>query len=316
MSEAWCNNSPARRIASVRSRANVTTKRLATMRAHVGTMAGLTLVIVLAAPSHGVAQQLVPARFQGVWQNMEGKTGVCKQADWGTAAQTDTHIRISPESADYQETQCRYTSIPTSKADNGSSAIRLTLACRGEGETWSASEIWQLQKINEQSMLLVASLNSKHPYIFAYQQCAAAANGTTPSGSGASSPANVPPAKPIAAASLPLQRGYYVASDTPCGQASNATLQLLRRSGIGAARTLCEFKAIEQTGPTSYRVRESCSELGSTTAAATETVSYEIANDRSFTARRADGADYKARYCAQSSLPSPWRDNDIRGLIK
>lgn len=79
---------------------------------------------------------------------------------------------------------------------------------------------------------------------------------------------------------------------------------------IGAARTLCEFKVVEQTGPTSYRVQESCTELGSKTAA-TETVSYEIANDRSFTTRRADGADYYARYCAQSSL-----DNDIRALIK
>jgi hypothetical protein len=311
MSEIWF---PARRIAPVRSCENVT-KRPATMRAHTGMMAGLTLAIVLAGPSHGVAQQLVPARFQGVWQNMEGKTGVCKQADWGTDAQTDTHIRVSPESLDYQETQCRYTSIPTSKADNGSGAIRLTLACRGEGETWSASEIWQLQKINELSMLLVASLDSKHPYIFAYQQCVAAAHDTAPSGSGASSPANATRTKPIAAASLPLQRGYYVASDTPCGQASNATLQLLRSGGIGAARTLCEFKAVEQTGPTSYRVRESCSELDSTTAAM-ETISYEIANDHSFTTRRADGADYNARYCAQSSLPSPWRDNDIRELIK
>ncbi|OPH84201.1 hypothetical protein B2M20_02655 [Nitrobacter vulgaris] len=320
MSETWCSNSAARRIAPIRSRQNVTMKRptmkqSVTMRTHVGTMASLTLAILLAAPSHGVAKQLVPAQFQGVWQNMEGKTGVCKQADWGTAAQTDTHIRISPESVDYHETQCRYTSIPASKADSGSGAIRLTLACRGEGETWSATEIWQLQKINEQSMLLVASPNSKHPYIFAYQQCVAAGNSTAPSGSGASSPANAPPAKSIAVASLPLQRGYYVASGTSCDQASNATLQLLRRGAIGAARTLCEFKAIEQTGPTSYRVRESCSELGSTTAA-TETVSYEIANDRSFTTRRADGADYNARYCVQSSLPSPWRDNDIRGLIK
>ena len=57
------------------------------MRAHIGMMAGLTLAIVLAAPSHSVAQQLVPTRFQAVWQNMEGKTGVCKQADSGTAAQ-------------------------------------------------------------------------------------------------------------------------------------------------------------------------------------------------------------------------------------
>lgn len=274
-------------------------------------MAYLTLGIVVAATSPGAAQQVIPARFQGVWQNMEGKIGVCKQTDWDTAAQTDTHIRVTTKSVDYHETQCSYAAIQTLKPDQADAAIRLTLACRGEGETWSSSEIWQLQRINEQPMLLVASLNSKRPSIFAYRQCVA--TGTAPSGSGPTPAAAA--AKPITAPSLPLQRGYYVASDTPCGQASNATLQLLRRNGIGAARTICDFKAIEQTGPTGYRVRESCTELGGTTAA-TETVNYEIANDRSFTARRAGGADYKARYCAQSSLPSPWRDNDIRGLIK
>lgn len=44
---------------------------------------------------------------------------------------------------------------------------------------------------------------------------------------------------------LPLQRGYYVASDTPCAKASNATLLLLRRNGIGGARYFCEFKLQE-----------------------------------------------------------------------
>ena len=102
--------SPARRIAPIGSRQNVTMKQPAT-RTHVGTMASLTLAIVLSAPSHGVAKQLMPAQFQGVWQNMEGKTGVCKQADWGTTAQTDTHIRISPESVDYHETQCQHIQI-------------------------------------------------------------------------------------------------------------------------------------------------------------------------------------------------------------
>lgn len=85
MSATWCSNSPAGRTAPIRSRQNVTMKQPAA-RTHVGTMAGLTLAILLAAPSYGIAQQRVPARFQGVWQNMEGKTGVCKQADWGTAA--------------------------------------------------------------------------------------------------------------------------------------------------------------------------------------------------------------------------------------
>jgi hypothetical protein len=54
-------------------------------------------------------------------------------------------------------------------------------------------------------------------------------------------------------AGLPLKHGYYVDSDTPCGQASNATTTLLRREGIGGARDFCEFKKIEQTGPNTYR---------------------------------------------------------------
>jgi hypothetical protein len=73
MSETWCSKSPARRIAPIGSRQNVTVKQSVTMRTHVGTMASLTLAIVLSAPSHGVAKQLMPAQFQGVWQNMEGK---------------------------------------------------------------------------------------------------------------------------------------------------------------------------------------------------------------------------------------------------
>ncbi len=48
---------------------------------------------------------------------------------------------------------------------------------------------------------------------------------------------------------LPLKRGFYVASDTPCEQASNATLQLLRRDGVGGARDFCEFKQILEIAP-------------------------------------------------------------------
>ena len=59
------------------------------------------------------------------------------------------------------------------------------------------------------------------------------------------------PAGSADAAGLPLTLGYYVDRDTPCGQASNATLQLLRRTGIGASRMFCEFKRIEKLGATS-----------------------------------------------------------------
>jgi hypothetical protein len=63
------------------------------------------------------------------------------------------------------------------------------------------------------------------------------------------------------AAQLPLKRGFYVAIDTACEAASNATLLLVRRGGFNGARDSCEFVAIEQTGPQQYRVTERCVDL-------------------------------------------------------
>lgn len=115
-------------------------------------------------------------------------------------------------------------------------------------------------------------------------------------------------------AELPLKRGYYVASDTPCAQASNATLLRLRRNGIGGARDFCEFRRIERTGASSYRVTEACADLqGSDEEIGI--VSYEIAGNASFTARSERGWQHSARFCAQSSLPPAWRDDAIGDLI-
>lgn len=139
------------------------------------------------------------------------------------------------------------------------------------------------------------------------------ANTATPAAvatSAASAVATAPaaaPEKAVAAATvrtLPLKRGFYVASDTPCAQASNATLRLVTREGINFSRDICTFKKIEKTGATSYRVTESCSG---------EPQTYEIPNDTSFTVKYEGGSD-SARYCAQSSLPDPWRDNDISDI--
>jgi hypothetical protein len=118
--------------------------------------------------------------------------------------------------------------------------------------------------------------------------------------------------------SLPLKRGFYVAGDTACGQASNATLMLVRKSGINSSRVPCEFKAIEKVGANSYRVTESCSEGGAAWGTeehvSTSVSTYEIASDTSFTSKSDSGWENSARYCPQSSLPEPWRNNDIGDL--
>ena len=110
---------------------------------------------------------------------------------------------------------------------------------------------------------------------------------------------------------LPLKRGFYVASDTPCDHASNATLMLLRRDGIGGARDSCDFTQIERVGETTYRVTERCGDLMNPGDGEIYVVTWEIPDDSSFTTVREDGWSNGARHCEQSRLPDPWRDNDI-----
>jgi len=114
---------------------------------------------------------------------------------------------------------------------------------------------------------------------------------------------------------LPLQRGFYVESDTACTNASNATLLLIRRAGMDGARDACDFTLIEQTGPTSYRAAGVCKEIQSGNVEPS-TYLYEIADTSQFSYGSED-SDYRSqfRYCEQSSLPDPWRDNDISDLL-
>jgi hypothetical protein len=114
---------------------------------------------------------------------------------------------------------------------------------------------------------------------------------------------------------LPLQRGFYVMSDTSCSNASNATLLLIHRAGMNGARDACVFESIEQIGPTSYRAVMMCRNLqGQGPELATNV--YEIPDAAQFI-YGTKASDYRShfRYCEQSSLPDPWRDNDISDLV-
>ena len=126
--------------------------------------------------------------------------------------------------------------------------------------------------------------------------------------------------KPASIASLPLKRGFYVASDTSCGQASNATLSLFVGDGFNGSRDSCGFRKIEKIGATSYRVTEECSSggeaWGSEEQKDTSIATYEIAANTIYKRKMDGGWESSARYCAQSSLPEPWRDNDISEFIK
>jgi hypothetical protein len=113
-------------------------------------------------------------------------------------------------------------------------------------------------------------------------------------------------AKPAAAtvAMLPLKRGFYVVNGTSCGDASAATLFLLDKASLNGQQDSCTFKKIEQAGANSYRVTEAC-------PGGASIATYTVQSETSFRSTSDNGRDVSARYCAQSSLPDPWRDNDI-----
>jgi hypothetical protein len=127
--------------------------------------------------------------------------------------------------------------------------------------------------------------------------------------------ADLAPQKPHPVAALPLPRGYYVASDTPCAQASNATLLLLRRHSMGGARDFCEFKSIQQIDPATYLVEEMCADFQGSDSV-TRQMQYTLEGNNRFVSKDQNGIVHDARYCAQSGLPPDWRSTDIRAEIE
>ena len=129
--------------------------------------------------------------------------------------------------------------------------------------------------------------------------------------------AEAPPAATVAA--LPLKPGYYVASDIPCAEASNATTMLVTRTGINGSRTFCRFTQIEKTGATTYRATSECSDGGEAwgheETVDTSTSIYEIPDETRFRVTYEGGSDFEARFCEQSTMAPGFRDNDISGLI-
>ena len=114
---------------------------------------------------------------------------------------------------------------------------------------------------------------------------------------------------------LPLERGFYVTANTACSAASNATLLLLQRDGIGGSQDFCTFDVITAESATRFHVIETCADMRDPAGGETFERVFEVTSRGAFRAERADGWVVEATYCPQSSLPEPWRSNDIVDLI-
>ena len=101
-----------------------------------------------------------------------------------------------------------------------------------------------------------------------------------------SADADAPAAKTRMVDRLPLRPGYYVAADTPCAEAANESLHVMWEDGNGYGGFTtppysCEFRRMEQTGPSSFRATEVCGSAHGDDEDYTLGVAYEILDDTS-----------------------------------
>lgn len=115
----------------------------------------------------------------------------------------------------------------------------------------------------------------------------------------------------VKADSLPIEPGYYVQRDTPCQQASNATLTLYNGTSFGDAHVECRKSVIQKAADSSYQITERCRDMqGHGGPWKAFTTSYVVLSRTEFISTTPyQKTSY--RYCKQSDLPEPWSKNNL-----
>jgi hypothetical protein len=118
----------------------------------------------------------------------------------------------------------------------------------------------------------------------------------------------------FAADILPLKRGFYVATDTPCEQASNATISLYDGMSFGTAHAQCRKWSIKKLSGGAYRVSRSCRDMQDNHIHwKVFTSTYKVINSTEFLETNKFG-QFPFRYCKQTDLRSDWRNADLRKI--
>lgn len=142
---------------------------------------------------------------------------------------------------------------------------------------------------------------------FGLSACTGAAESPTPAEASSDAATVVP--------ELPLERGFYVRTDDTCATASNATAAVLGREGLFWSTSACNFRKIEQTGATTFRVEQACGDLRDQ-ATAPALAEWVVTDRTSFRFIDDAGWEHEARLCAQQDMPADFRDMDISALTR
>jgi hypothetical protein len=111
--------------------------------------------------------------------------------------------------------------------------------------------------------------------------------------------------------SLPIERGYYVRSDTPCQQASTATITLYNGVSFGHAHVECRKPAIRILADRSYQIAEQCRDTQGSGGRWTAFAAKYAVPSRTEVTSITPYQKAAYRYCKQSDLPEPWSTIDL-----
>jgi hypothetical protein len=110
---------------------------------------------------------------------------------------------------------------------------------------------------------------------------------------------------------LPLGRGYYVNSDTPCERASNATITLFNGISFGSAHMDCRKPEVRKRADGSYQIKERCRDMQGSGGEWTTLVRAIVILSQTELVMTTPYAKATYRYCKQSELPEPWSKIDL-----
>jgi hypothetical protein len=112
------------------------------------------------------------------------------------------------------------------------------------------------------------------------------------------------PGLAAAQSGLALQEGFYVFADTPCGQASRASVVRVDRQGISDGRGTCRITQQQRDGD-GLRIVQRCSDPFDDSTF-TQRLRIVLHGERAFSMFTPAG-EFRFRHCPQSSMPEPWR---------
>jgi hypothetical protein len=107
---------------------------------------------------------------------------------------------------------------------------------------------------------------------------------------------------------VPLKRGYYVSSNVPCNKASNASLSLFTGKSFS---DWCKVVSNKKINDTTYAIKSKCQIRDESLSISSK---YVILSPVEYKETNQNG-EFQSRYCEQSQLPDPWRDNDIKDIV-